>query len=69
MDKFRERKVDSEWIEDFVSFSRRQWNDFSYKLSDKECLQEVQARNVSALKSVLGKYQGKNIIIGRHDLF
>ena len=66
IDEFRERKVDSEWIEDFVSFSQRQWNDFSYKLSDGECLQEVQDRNVSALRSVLGKYQGKNIIIGSH---
>lgn len=66
IDEFRERKADSEWIEDFVSFSQRQWNDFSYKLSDGECLQEVQDRNVSALKSVLRKYQGKNIIIGSH---
>lgn len=66
IDEFRERKVDSEWIEDFASFSQRQWNDFSYKLSDGECLQEVQDRNVSALKSVLGKYPGKNIVIGSH---
>ena len=66
IDEFRERKVDSEWIEDFVSFSQCQWNDFSYKLSDGECLQEVQDRNVSALQAVLGKYQGKNIIIGSH---
>lgn len=66
IDDFRERKVDSEWIEDFNSFSRKQWNDFSYKLSDGECLQEVQDRNVSALKLVLDKFQGKNIIIGSH---
>ena len=66
IDEFRERKVDSGWIEDFVSFSQRQWSDFSYKLSDGECLREVQDRNVSALKSVLGKYRGKNIVIGSH---
>ncbi len=66
IDEFRERKVDSEWIEDFTSFSRKQWNDFSYKLSDGECLQEVQDRNVSALKLVLDKFRGKNIIIGSH---
>lgn len=66
IDDFRERKVDSEWIEDFTSFSRKQWNDFSYKLSDGECLREVQDRNVSALKLVLDKYRGKNIIIGSH---
>ncbi len=64
IDDFQERKVDSEWIEDFVSFSQRQWNDFSYKLSDGECLQEVQDRNVAALRSVLRKYPGKKIVIG-----
>ena len=66
IDEFRERKVDSGWIEDFTSFSRKQWNDFSFKLSDGECLQEVQDRNVFALKSVLDKYRGKNIMIGSH---
>ena len=33
---FRERKVDSAWIEDFDGFTRRQWADFDYKLSDGE---------------------------------
>ena len=53
---FRERKVESGWIEDFTSFTKMQWNDFTYKLSDGECLQEVQARNMSALQQVLNKY-------------
>ena len=66
IDSFRERKVDSGWIEDFTSFTQKQWNNFSYKLSDGECLQEVQDRNVSALESVLEKYSGKNIVIGSH---
>ena len=43
-----------------------QWNDFTYKLSDGECLQEVQARNMSALQQVLNKYAGKNIVVGSH---
>lgn len=63
---FRERKVDSGWIEDFTSFTKKQWNDFSYKLSDGECLREVQTRNVSALQQVLEKYAGKNIAAGSH---
>lgn len=63
---FRERKVDSCWIEDFALFSQNQWNDFSYKLSDGECLQEVQDRNIAALQAVLRKYTGKNIVIGSH---
>jgi 2,3-bisphosphoglycerate-dependent phosphoglycerate mutase len=52
------------WIEDFTAFTQRQWQDFTYKLSDGECLQEVQNRNVSALQAVLEKYAGKNIVNG-----
>lgn len=66
IDAFRERRIDSSWIEDFTAFSKMQWADFSYKLADGECLREVQERNVGALKSVLAKYPGKNILIGSH---
>ena len=66
IDDFRERRVDSCWIEDFSAFTQRQWCDFKYKLSDGECLKEVQNRNISALNTVLDKYQGKNIVIGSH---
>lgn len=65
MDGFRERKV-GEWVEDFPSFARRQWEDFSYKLPGGECLQEVQQRNVLALKEVLERFPGKNVVIGSH---
>ena len=63
---FRERKTDSVWIEDFDAFARRQWEDFSYKLSDGESLGEVQRRNISALNEVLELYAGKTIVIGSH---
>lgn len=63
---FRERRVDSCWIADFTTFARNQWADFSYKLSDGECLQEVQDRNMAALNAALQKYRGKNILIGSH---
>ena len=63
---FRERKVDSVWIEDFTAFSKAQWTDFDYKLSDGESLNDVQSRNISALNSVLEKYKDKNIAIGSH---
>ena len=66
IDDFRERKVDSIWIEDFTSFSKAQWADFDYKLSDGESLNEVQSRNISALNNVLEKYKGKKIVIGSH---
>lgn len=45
IEEFRERKVDSVWIEDFDSFSQMQWADFEYKLTDGECLKEVQKQS------------------------
>ena len=66
IDGFRERKVDSGWIDDFTSFTQNQWDDFNYKLSDGECLQEVQERNISALLKLIDDYKGKNIVIGGH---
>lgn len=66
VEDFRERRVDSGWIEDFTAFAKRQWVDFSYKLSDGECLGEVQARNIAALNRVLAEHEGKNVVIGSH---
>lgn len=63
---FRERRVDSEWIPDFDAFSRRQWADFGYHLSDGECLREVQERNIAALMKVLQEHEGRRIVIGGH---
>ena len=63
---FRERRVDTEWIEDFNSFCEKQWNDFDYKLSDGECLREVQERNIRALNRVLEEYKDRNIVVGSH---
>lgn len=66
VEDFRERKVDGVWIEDFNRFTEQQWSDFNYKLSDGECLNEVQIRNVNALKQVIKEYSDKNIVIGSH---
>lgn len=63
---FRERKVDSCWIEDFYGFSKRQWEDFDYKLADGETLHEVQKRNIAALEKVLEQYKGKRVVVGSH---
>ncbi|WMC92539.1 histidine phosphatase family protein [Kineothrix sp. MB12-C1] len=63
---FRERKIDSVWIDDFTAFCQRQWIDFDYKLTDGETLREVQARNINALKWVLKEYRNKNIVVGSH---
>ena len=66
IDDFHERKVGTEWIENFHDFSKNQWADFDYKLAGGESLREVQSRNIAALKEVLHKYEGKNIAIGSH---
>lgn len=63
---FRERKVESGWIEDFDGFCRKQWEDFDHKLSDGESLREVQERNISALQTVLAEYQDQTVVIGSH---
>lgn len=64
--EFRERKIDSVWIEDFTAFSKAQWHDFSYKLSDGESLQEVQNRNITALNNILENNHQQTIAISSH---
>lgn len=66
IDDFRERKVDDAWIEDFTSFSKKQWNNFEYKLSHGESLKEVQERNITALFKIIKENKGENIVIGTH---
>jgi len=66
---FRERKSDSDMGRgrpEFTAFMERQWADFTYTLSDGECLADVQKRNIAALGEALEKYEGKNIVIGTH---
>lgn len=66
IEDFRERRVDSCWIDDFNGFVKRQWENFDYRLSDGECLREVQSRNIAALQNVLITYPDKNLVIGSH---
>lgn len=63
---FRERRVDSEWIEDFTAYCKQQWEDFSYRRLDGETLGEVQSRNIGALREAISKYRDKNIVVGSH---
>ena len=66
IDDLRERSIDNVWIDDFNAFSKKQWTDFSYKLSGGESLSEVQTRNITALEKILMRHKGKNIAIGTH---
>ena len=65
-DDFRERKIDSVWIEDYDSFSKTQWTDFDYKLSDGETLRQVQKRNIAALNRLSNEYKNSTIVVGTH---
>lgn len=65
-DNFKERKVESVWIDDFDSFCKKQWEDFNYKLSDGESLNEVQLRNIEALNQILYANKDKNSVVGSH---
>lgn len=66
IEDFRERKISRQWIEDFGTFSKKQWNDFDYKLSDGESLNEVQERNIRELKNILEETKNENIVIATH---
>lgn len=66
IEDFRERRVDSVWIDDFNAFARAQWADFDHRLTDGESLREVQARNIAALLGVLRRYADQSVVIGSH---
>lgn len=66
VEDFKERRVDSIWIEDFNAFSKAQWADFSYKLTDGETLGEVQKRNINALFDIVSRYKDQKIVVGSH---
>jgi len=67
IEDFRERESDTNWDRStYTAFIERQWADFSYTLSDGECLAAVQARNIAALRQVLARHEGKTIVIGTH---
>lgn len=66
IEDFRERRVDSIWIEDFNGFCKRQWEDFDYRYSDGESLAQVQERNIAALAQVLKRHKDKSIVVGSH---
>ena len=66
IDDFRERKISDHWIEDFNGFAKRQWEDFDYKLPAGDSLNEVQERNIVALKILLRDYPDQKLVIGTH---
>lgn len=63
---FRERQISGNWIQNFDELSRRQWENFSYKLPGGESLAEVQRRNMDALYAILERHPDQKLVIGSH---
>ncbi len=61
-ERFRERQSG----ENAGDFLERRWDNFNFCEKDGESLNNVQLRNVEALKEVLNSYNNKNIVIGTH---
>ncbi len=66
VDAFRERNIADLWIDDFILFSKKQWNDFDFKTSTGESLREVQKRNIEALQKLINTHPNETIVIGTH---
>ncbi|MDA3885233.1 MAG: histidine phosphatase family protein [Candidatus Delongbacteria bacterium] len=61
----RERNIGM-WLDDFFKFSKKQWDNFDYKIENGESLLETQRRNVSEINKILNKHKNENIVIGTH---
>lgn len=66
VEDFRERKVGDRWLDDFMAFVKRHWEDRNYREDGGESLQETQDKNISALREVLKKYEGQILAVGTH---
>lgn len=65
-DDFRERNAGIWHGENFLEYIEKQWSDFNYHIKDGESLNEVQERNIRALKKVLSSHTDENIVIATH---
>lgn len=65
----RERQVGQQGnagLRDADSPLRRRWQDFSWHEPGGESIEQVQQRNIAALREILSENQGKNIAVGTH---
>jgi 2,3-bisphosphoglycerate-dependent phosphoglycerate mutase len=65
VDDLRERTVGG-WVEDFHTYSKKQWEDFSFKNPGGESLAEVQERNMQAVHTIIEDNLGSSVVIGTH---
>ncbi|HEY8890335.1 MAG TPA: histidine phosphatase family protein [Clostridium sp.] len=63
---FRERKLADSSVVNFEKVIIKYWENFDFSLFGGENGHLAQDRGVQALKSVLNKYCGRNVVIGTH---
>ncbi|EJR60035.1 hypothetical protein IIO_03394 [Bacillus cereus VD115] len=62
----RERLLSSEPVEDFNDAIENVWEDWTFAYEGGESNNVAQKRAVLCMQNILGKYKGKNIVIGTH---
>ncbi|SFG17334.1 histidine phosphatase family protein [Sporolactobacillus nakayamae] len=65
IEDFRERNV-GQWVHDFHTYTKQQWNDFRFKLTGGESLGEVQTRVIRVLNQILNEQDHHVLVIGSH---
>lgn len=70
VDDFREHETisDNYCDADYFPFIQQYWENKSYKVSGDESIEDLQERNIDALKIILNQYKDGNIIIGTHGM-
>lgn len=70
IDDFREHETisDNYCDADYFSFIQQYWKNKNYKVAGDESIEELQKRNICALKKILKEYKNRNIIIATHGM-
>ncbi|MFD6508296.1 histidine phosphatase family protein [Bacillus sp. NPDC060175] len=62
----RERLLSKEPVQDFNDAIQKVWEDWTFAYEGGESNDVAQRRAVLCMQNILGKYKGKNILIGTH---
>ncbi|MGW6192682.1 histidine phosphatase family protein [Bacillus cereus] len=62
----RERLLSKEPVEDFYDAIQKVWEDWTFAYEGGESNDVAQRRAVLCMQNIMGKYKGKNIVIGTH---
>lgn len=63
----RERLLSKEPVQDFNDAIQKVWEDWTFAYEGGESNDVAQRRAVLCMQNILGKYKGKNIVIGTHE--